>query len=116
MIQHVNGEFSLKEGALASFHTAVQKLTKLFPNIRFEHVPQLHNKHADALATLASKAKIKDDVVEIHIIRNTLRAMATDLIPDQSTDEKDLQTSVIVKSHSTFFFDECKGAKRLHNH
>lgn len=37
-IQQVNGEFSLKEGALASYRTAVQKLVKLFSNIQFEHV------------------------------------------------------------------------------
>lgn len=79
----------MKEGALASYRTAVQKLKKLFSNIQFEHVSLSHNKHADPLATLVSKAEIKDDVAEIHVIRNTLRATATDLIPDRAIDEKD---------------------------
>lgn len=89
IIQQVNEESSLKEGALASYRTSVQKLTKLFFNIQFEHVPRLHNKHADALATLASKAEIKDDVTKIHLSQNTLQATTTDLIPDHTIEERD---------------------------
>lgn len=95
IIQQVNGEFSLKEGALASYRTAVQKLMKLFSSIQFEHVPRSHNKHADALATLASRAEIKDDVAEIRVIRKTLRATTTDLIPDHALSEEDWRTSIV---------------------
>lgn len=89
VIQQDNEEFSMKEGAVASYCTAEQKLAKLFCSIQFEHVPRSHNKHTDVLATLASKAEIKDDVAEIHVIRNTLRATTTDLIPNYTIDEKD---------------------------
>lgn len=33
------GEFTLKESALASYRDTTQKLVKLFLNIQFEHVP-----------------------------------------------------------------------------
>lgn len=46
VIQQVKEEFSLKEGALASYHIVVQNLTKLFLSIQFEHIPRSHNKHA----------------------------------------------------------------------
>lgn len=70
-------------------------MIELFTNIQFEHVPRLHNKHADALANPASKAEIKDDVAEIHVIRNTLRATATSFVPDHTIDEKDWRAPVI---------------------
>lgn len=95
IIQQVNGGFSVKKGALASYRTTVQKLIKLFSNIQFEHVPRSHNKHADALATLSSKAEIKDDVAKIHVIRNTLQATATDFIPNHAIDEKDWRAPIV---------------------
>lgn len=79
----------MKESALASYRTVVQKLTKPFSSIQFEHVPKSRNKHADVLAMLPSKAEIKDDVAEIYVIRNTPRATTTDVIPNHTTDGKD---------------------------
>lgn len=116
VIQQVNGEFSLKEGALASYRKTIQKLTKFFSSIQFEYVLRSHNKHADALATLASKAEIRDDVAEIKVIRNTLRAITTDLILDQTVDEREWRKSVIRQLSSTFFLNKCKGTQGVHNY
>lgn len=69
-------------------------MIKLFSSVQFEHVFS-PNKHADALATLASKVDIYDGVAEIKTIKNTLRATTTDLIPTRTIDEKDWKRSVI---------------------
>lgn len=57
-----------------------QKLIKLFSSVQFDHVPRLYNKHADTLATLASKVDVRQ-TVGVKVIRRTLRAKATDFIP-----------------------------------
>lgn len=79
----LNGEFALKEIALVSYRTAVQKLIRSFSSTCLEHVSQIPNKHTDALATLALKVGVPDEVVDVRIMkRRTLRATAVDLIPD----------------------------------
>ncbi|KAL5567478.1 hypothetical protein UlMin_024053 [Ulmus minor] len=59
VIQQVRGEFAVKEPALARYRTIVQQLLENFPQHRLEHVPRTQNRHADALATMASKVEIK---------------------------------------------------------
>lgn len=44
---------------------------------------------------LASKVEINDDIAKIKVIRNALRATATDFIPDQAIDERNWQKPVI---------------------
>lgn len=55
VIEQINGEFALNEAALVDYKTATHKLIKSFSSIQFEHVPRAQNKHANALATFASK-------------------------------------------------------------
>lgn len=47
IIQEVNGEFILKEIALVTCQTVVQKLVKSFYRVLIEHSPRAHNKHTD---------------------------------------------------------------------
>lgn len=50
---------------------------------------RVHDKRADALATLSLKVDIPDDAVEVKIMKRTLRAIATDLIAFGSFVEPD---------------------------
>lgn len=72
IIEQVNGKFALKEAALVEYKTAIQKIIKSFSSIQFEHVPRAQNKHADALATLASKVDIPDETADVKITMKTL--------------------------------------------
>lgn len=51
-----------------------------FSNIQFEHVRRAHNKHADVLATLASKVDIPHEAVDVTVIKKILWAIAVELI------------------------------------
>lgn len=55
----------------------------------------MHNKHSYALATLASKVDVPDEIVGIKVIKRTLRATAADLVPIDSLDEQDWRGSII---------------------
>lgn len=69
-----------EEATLVYYRTAIQKLKKSFSSIQFEHVPRAQNKLADALAMLASKVDIPDEVTNVKVMKKTLRATATELI------------------------------------
>lgn len=75
----------------------MQKLIKSFSIIQFEHVPRAQNKHADALTTLASKVDIPKEVANIKVMKNTLRATSTELIPEVLIDKEDWHTLIIQK-------------------
>lgn len=47
-----------EEATFVAYQTVVQKLIKFFLSIHFEHASRVHNKHADALAILASKKSV----------------------------------------------------------
>lgn len=64
---------------MVEYRTGIQKLIKSFSSIQFEHVPRAPNKHADALATLASKMGFPDEVTNVKLIKKMLRATATEL-------------------------------------
>lgn len=90
IIKQANREFAIKEIALLSHQTAVQKLTRSFSNIQLEHVPRVQYNHANALATsLASKVDIQDETVDVRIIKNILGATAKNMIPSDLFDERD---------------------------
>lgn len=70
--KHINREFTLKEIALLSYRNAIQKLTRSFSFVQFDHVLRAHNKHINALATLASKTEVPDKTVDMIIIKKIL--------------------------------------------
>lgn len=80
---------------LVSYRTALQKPISSFSSIQFEHVSRIHNKHADALATLTWKVDILDEAINVRIMRSTLRTTTADLIPVDSFNEQDWQSSII---------------------
>lgn len=58
-------------------------------------MPRAYNKHADALATLASKVDILDETVDVNVMKEILRAATTNFILIYSFDEQDWRNSVI---------------------
>ena len=62
VVRQTDGTFALKEISLAPYQSLVQK-QKLCDEIDVEltHVNRSTNRHADSLATLASKIKFEDD-------------------------------------------------------
>lgn len=54
---------------------------------------RVHNKHADALADLASKTDVPNKLDDVRIIKKTLQA--ADLIPSDPFDEPDWWNSII---------------------
>lgn len=56
---------------------------------------QAHNKHTSALATLASKIDVLNEIIDVSIAKRTLRATAVYLIPANPIDEQIWRTSII---------------------
>lgn len=53
VVRQLQGRYRVKSSALRSLFIEVVKMTRLFPNIRFAHIPRLKNKEADALVNRA---------------------------------------------------------------
>lgn len=54
-----------------------------------------HKWHVDALATMASKIDVYDEIFDVSVIRKTLRATAIELTPTVILDEQDWCTTII---------------------
>lgn len=58
-------------------------------------MPRAHNKHADTLASMASKIDIPDKAMDVKITKKTFRVTTSDLIPVNPIDKQDWLTSTI---------------------
>lgn len=58
-------------------------------------MPQAHNKHADALAAVASNIDISDERLMRKFVKKTLGATTSSLIPSNPIDEQDWISSII---------------------
>lgn len=75
---------------------------------------QAHNKHADALATLAYKIDISGEVVDLGIIKKTLQATLAYLSP-LDTIMNDIGTHLLFKTDSVIFNCGREGVEGLHS-
>ena len=71
MVKQSTGQFSLREPALASYRTFVQKLMDKFEDVSFEHSPRSENGFPDALATLGARLDVPEDTATIIIHKKT---------------------------------------------
>ncbi|XP_026433560.1 uncharacterized protein LOC113330999 [Papaver somniferum] len=55
LVNQMNGVYALKEVTLAPYRSEAQKLLNYFVDVTITHVVHSNNRHADCLATLASK-------------------------------------------------------------
>ncbi|XP_059630203.1 uncharacterized protein LOC132273204 [Cornus florida] len=81
VVKQVTGKYAIREPSLASYRTIIQRLLARFSSVRFLHVPRSNNRYPDALATLASKLIIADDMTQIHITKRIGPATITELFP-----------------------------------
>ena len=58
IMKQANGEYGLKEPALAPYKAAVQTLVGKFQLVRYEHTIWSINRYANVMAILASKVLI----------------------------------------------------------
>lgn len=56
---------------------------------------ELNNKHVDILAALASKVNVPDEIVDMKTFERILGVTTSDLIPVDSSHEKDWRSSII---------------------
>jgi len=76
VVRQTDGTFALKEISLAPYQSLVQKLCDEI-DVEFTHVNRSTNRHADSLATLASKKKFEDDEAVIKISKRRTPAHGT---------------------------------------
>ncbi|KAK9943690.1 hypothetical protein M0R45_009291 [Rubus argutus] len=69
VLSQLNGDFALKEMALAPCRTVAEKLIGAFAQITMERIPGTTNRYADALATLGSKLSFTNEEPSISVIR-----------------------------------------------
>ena len=85
VVKQVQGEFPLKEPALAPYRTTAQEMIKEFRNVSIEHISSRSNRYADALATLGSRIRFTGSSVDVSIIKkkeSTLESMNIDKEPE----------------------------------
>lgn len=82
----MNGEFAFKEIILVSYRTTIQKLVKSSENIQIEDTPKAHNRHVDALPTLASNIDVSRKDINVSITKRTLRTTMVEVILAPITD------------------------------
>ncbi|XP_059663368.1 uncharacterized protein LOC132309032 [Cornus florida] len=95
VIKQVMGEYAIRKPSLASYRTIIQKLLARFSSVRFLHVPRSNIWYPDALAMLASKQTITDDMIEIHIIKCIGPAIIAELFPVQIVPDNDWRALII---------------------
>lgn len=88
IIKQVNGDFTLKEISHIPYRTTVQRLVRSFDSVQFQLMPREHNRHADALAIIASKIDAPEGDTDVSIIKRTILPTTTQLIPANITDEQ----------------------------
>ncbi|XP_028070435.1 uncharacterized protein LOC114272919 [Camellia sinensis] len=71
IVKQVSGQFILKEPALATYRTTVQRLLDKFQKVEIEHVPRSDNKFSDALVTLGARVDIPEEEATIIIKKRT---------------------------------------------
>ncbi|XP_028058066.1 uncharacterized protein LOC114261939 [Camellia sinensis] len=71
IVKQVLGQFVLKEPALATYRTTVQRLLDKFQNVEIEHVPHSDNKFSDALTILVVRVDILEEEATIVIKKRT---------------------------------------------
>ncbi|XP_028080536.1 uncharacterized protein LOC114282093 [Camellia sinensis] len=71
IVKQVSGQFILKEPALVTYRTTVQRLLDKFQKVEIEHVPRSDNKFSDALVTLGARVDIPEEEATIVIKKRT---------------------------------------------
>ncbi|CAL9019486.1 unnamed protein product [Prunus brigantina] len=77
VLSQLQGKFSVKEPALASYRTAAERLVRSFKQVVLEHIPGVTNRYADALATLGSRLSFVEEQPNIAVIKRDTPVIET---------------------------------------
>ncbi|XP_026447936.1 uncharacterized protein LOC113348396 [Papaver somniferum] len=97
LVNQMNRVYSLKEVTLAPYRSKAQKLLNYFVNETITHIGRNNNKHADFLATLASKFEGLEEtlIVKRRTVASTWLSQAKD------TEVNDWRTPIIQELNSS---------------
>ncbi|XP_059639695.1 uncharacterized protein LOC132282083 [Cornus florida] len=95
VVKQVTDEYAISEPSFTSYRTIIQKLLMRFSSVHFLHVPRSNNKYPDALATLASKLTITDDMTEIRITKRIGPVTIAELFLAQIVSDNDWRAPII---------------------
>ncbi|XP_028062982.1 uncharacterized protein LOC114266295 [Camellia sinensis] len=96
IVKQVSGQFVLKEPALATYRTTVQRFLDKFQKVEIEHVPRSDNKFSDVLATLGARVDIPEEEVTIVINKRT----EPSIIPEDEDLPEDWRAEVLEQLRS----------------
>lgn len=66
-------------------------------------MPQAHNNHVDALATLTSKVDLLAEALDVQIMMKTLRATIIDSIPASMIEDQEWHSYNVKNLNKTIF-------------
>ncbi|CAL2270465.1 unnamed protein product [Prunus armeniaca] len=69
VLSQLQGNFAMKEPALAPYRTAAERLVRSFKQVVLEHIPGVTNRYPDALATLGSRLSFVEEQPNIAVIK-----------------------------------------------
>ncbi|XP_026410249.1 uncharacterized protein LOC113305426 [Papaver somniferum] len=95
----MNGVYSLKKVTLAPYISEVQKLLNYFADVTITHIGRNNNKHADCLATLASKLQYEGLEETLIVRRGTVASTWLAESKDDETD--DWRTPIVQELNSS---------------
>ncbi|XP_026458865.1 uncharacterized protein LOC113359453 [Papaver somniferum] len=99
LFNQMNGVYSLKEMSLAPYRSEAQKLLNYFADATITHIGRNNNKHADCLATLASKRQFEGLEETLIVKRRTLAS--TWISQSKGAEVNDWRTTIIQELNSS---------------
>ncbi|XP_028055176.1 uncharacterized protein LOC114259368 [Camellia sinensis] len=91
IVKQVSGQFVLKEPALATYRTTVQRILDKFHKVEIEQVPRSDNKFLDTLAPLGARVDIPEEEATIVIKKRT----EPSIIPEDEDLPEDWRAEVL---------------------
>ncbi|XP_026458952.1 uncharacterized protein LOC113359554 [Papaver somniferum] len=99
LVNHMNGVYASKEVTLAPYRSEAQRLLNYFADATITHVGRSNNRHADCLATLASKLQFEGLEETLTVKRRTVES--TWLSQYKDTGNCDWRNSIIQELSSS---------------
>ncbi|XP_026451457.1 uncharacterized protein LOC113351736 [Papaver somniferum] len=99
LVNQMNGVYSLKEVTLAPYISETQKLWNYFADVTITHIGRNNNKHADFLATLASKLQF--EVLEETLIVRRRTVASTWIAESKDAETDDWRTPIVQEMRSS---------------
>ncbi|XP_026420199.1 uncharacterized protein LOC113316193 [Papaver somniferum] len=87
LVNQMNGVYSLKEITLSLFRNEAQRLLTHFSDATIVHTGRTNNRHADCLATLASKLQFEGSKKSITVQRRSVSSTGISQVEDAQSND-----------------------------